>query len=286
MLAAAALHAAPIRDETPMDVRWMNTATIVLAIGLVGLLLASGLVRLSRLPYFTIERIEVGGDLHRNNVTNVRANVVHRLQGSFFGIDLQRTREAFEAVPWVRKAVVHRVWPNELRVTLEEHQPAAYWYREDEEDQLVNTLGEVFDANLGDVEDERLPMLRGPAHSTGIESARMLSMLRALQPLFEPLGEIHTLRLTARGSWSLQLDNEARIELGRGSDDEVRARAERFVRTLPALQRQYPAPLEQADLRYPQGYAVKLRGTSTWADAANKPKLKPPPKPAPRKPQP
>ena len=56
--------------------------------------------------------------------------------------------------------------------------------------------------------------------------------------------------------------------------------ATRFVQTLPALQRQYPAPLEQADLRYPQGYAVKLRGTSTWADAASKPKPPPVRKPS------
>ena len=33
---------------------------------------------------------------------------------------------------------------------------------------VVNTLGEVFDANLGDVEDERLPMLRGPADMAGV----------------------------------------------------------------------------------------------------------------------
>ncbi|AWI54654.1 cell division protein FtsQ [Aquabacterium olei] len=280
MLAAAALHAAPLQDETPMDVRWMNTAAIALAIGLVGLLLAAGLLRLSRLPYFQIDRIEIGGDLERNNLATVRANAVHRLQGSFFDIDLQKSREVFEAVPWVRKAVVRRVWPNELRVTLEEHRPAAYWFREDQEDQLVNTLGEVFDANLGDVEDERLPVLRGPAHSTGEESARMLAMLRALKPLLAPLGEIQTLRLTARGSWSVLLDSEARIELGRGTDDEVLARGARFVQTLPALQRQYPAPLEQADLRYPQGYAVKLRGTSTWADAASKPKPPPVRKPS------
>jgi cell division protein FtsQ len=99
----------------------------------------------------------------------------------------------------------------------------------------------------------------------------MLDMLRRLQPVLAPLGDIDTVKLTERHSWSVELDNEASIELGRGTVDEVLARADRFVRTLPELQRQYPAPLSHADLRYTEGYAVKLRGTTTLQDGALKP---------------
>ena len=53
---------------------------------------------------------------------------------------------------------------------------------------------------------------------------------------------------------------------------DILARAERFVATLPELRRYYPAPLSQADLRYPQGYAVKLRGLTTLQDGAAPPK--------------
>lgn len=273
MLASAALHPSSAPSETPSDVRWMNAATLALIVALVGLLAASGLVRLTRLPYFKLQRIQVEGDLQRNNLATVKANVVQRLHGGFFTVDLPKSRDVFESVPWVRQAVVRRVWPNEMRVVLEEHRPAAYWHHEDRDDQLVNTFGEVFDANLGDVEDERLPTLHAPANPTPEEAKAMLSMLRRLQPVLKPLGEVDTLRLTERGSWSVVLDNDASIELGRGNEDEVQARAERFVRTLPELKRQYPAPLAHADLRYPEGYAVRLRGTSTWQDAASKPQI-------------
>ncbi|MDE1998701.1 MAG: cell division protein FtsQ/DivIB, partial [Burkholderiales bacterium] len=218
-----------------------------------------------------LKRVELAGDLERNNVTTVRANVVSRLAGGFFSVDLMKTREVFESVPWVRKAIVRRVWPNELRVTLEEHKPAAYWEHDDRDDQLVNTFGEVFDANLGDVEDEHLPTLQAPVNATASDAKTMLDMLHKLQPVMSPLGaEIETLRLTDRGSWSVVLDDDARIELGRGTPDEVLARTERFVRTLPELKRQYPEPLEYADLRYPEGYAVRLKGLTTWQDG-NKP---------------
>lgn len=273
MLANAALN--PPDSEMPQDIRWMNAATAALVGLALAVLLASSLVKLSRLPFFNINRLQIEGELQRNNLATVRANAVPQLSGGFFNQDLVKARDAFEAVPWVRRAIVRRVWPNQLRVTLEEHRPAAYWHHEDRDDQLVNTFGEVFDANLGDVEDEPLPTLSAPVHPSPEQSRVMLDMLRRLQPLVATMqAEIDTLRLTDRGSWSLELDSGANIELGRGTEDEVAARLQRFVRTVPELHRQYPAPLQQADLRYPEGYAVKLRGVSTLQEAANKAALK------------
>ena len=271
MQAAAALNSHSEPGVTPQDVLWMNAAASALVVLAIGLLLASGLTKLSRLPFFNLQRVQIEGDLQRNNLATVRANIVPRMQGGFFNVDLVRSREVFESVPWVRKAVVRRVWPNELRVALEEHRPAAYWHHEDREDQLVNSFGEVFDANLGDVEDEQLPTLEAPANPSAGEARAMLDMLRRLQPVLASLGEINTLKLTERGSWSVELDTDVTIELGRGSLDEVLFRAERLVATLPEFKRDYPAPLYHADLRYPQGYAVKLRGTTTYQDAASKP---------------
>ncbi|MEY4763601.1 MAG: hypothetical protein RI907_274 [Pseudomonadota bacterium] len=266
MSAAYALD--PSLQGTPDDLAWMQAATRALALVVVLGLVMAGLVRVSRLPFFQIQKIQLEGDLQRNNLATVRANVVSRLNDGFFQIDLGHSRDVFEAVPWVRKAVVRRVWPNELRVQLEEHRPAAYWHHEDREDELVNVQGEVFDANLGDVEDDHLPTLDAPSHATSEDAVAMLTMLRQLKPVLAPLGEIDTLKLSERGSWRVDMDNDARIELGRGLPEEVVARAERFVRTLPEVQRTWPAPLSYADLRYPEGYALKLRGLTTLQDPA------------------
>jgi len=48
--------------------------------------------------------------------------------------------------------------------------------------------------------------------------------------------------------------------------DEVVERATRFVRTLPQLLAKFRAPLESADLRHAEGYAVKLKGLTVSAD--------------------
>lgn len=263
MLAANALH--PRTEHTvPQDIRWMNLGSAVLAgLGL-DMVLVWGVISVARLPWFDVQHIVIDGDLNRHNLLTVRANTVSRLQGGYFSIDLADTREVFESLPWVRRAVVRRVWPNEVRVHLEEHQAAAYWHHDGREEELVNSFGEVFEANLGDVEDEGLPVLRGPTEATPEQAAEMLAMLHQLQPVLAPLGEVHSLRLNERGGWTVWMDNEARIELGRGRSEDVLLRTERFVRSYPALAQTYGAPLVYADLRYAQGYAIKLQGLSTF----------------------
>jgi cell division protein FtsQ len=141
------------------------------------------------------------------------------------------------------------------------------WAGESAADKLVNSFGEVFEANLGDVEDDALPTLQGPSGS----ALRMLELLRRLGPVFAPIeASIETLELSGRGSWRLALDSGARIELGRGSDDEVVARATRFAATLAQVVARHQRPLEYADLRHSDGYAVRLKGISTGVDPAEK----------------
>lgn len=75
----------------------------------------------------SIAGITVTGDVAHNSALTLRANVTPRLTGSFFTVDLAQTRQAFEAVPWVRRAVVQRDFPNRLKVSLQEHQAVALW---------------------------------------------------------------------------------------------------------------------------------------------------------------
>ncbi|HET9643938.1 MAG TPA: cell division protein FtsQ/DivIB [Burkholderiaceae bacterium] len=260
-MAAAAFSAA----ELPVDIRLTNAiANVLFALFGIGLALATCQWAM-RLPMFSIRAIQVDGELSRNSVSTIRANALPRLSGNFFTIDLQTARGAFESVPWVRQAVVQRVWPDRLRVHLQEHHAAALWQDTDGNDRLVDTEGEVFDANIGDVEDDGLPMLSGPDGS----SSRVLTMYRALKPMFDARldASLDNLKLSGRGSWRAELDTGAVMELGRGEAGEVLDRADRFARTLPQVTGRFQHPLAYADLRHLDGYAVKLRGVMTTPDA-------------------
>jgi cell division protein FtsQ len=253
----------------PPDVRAMNLiAAGVFALAAVTIV-AAGAAWLARRPFFSFASVRLEGDLQRNSVSTVRANALPHIGGNFFSMDLNQARAAFEQVPWVRHAVVHRLWPNRLVVKLEEHQPVALWTGDESTDRLVNSHGEVFEANVGDVEDDSLPDFSGPDGT----SAQVLAMYQRLKPVLASLdAEITGLSLSGRGSWHAELDSGAVIELGRGSEDEVVERTARFARTLPALTRKYHAPFETADLRHADGYAVKLKGVSVAAAASAVPR--------------
>jgi cell division protein FtsQ len=241
----------------PADVRLMNATTSVVALLAVGVLLAAAAAWVARQPMFAVRAIKLEGDVAHNNAATVRANVAPRLAGNFFSLNLQAARHAFESVPWVRHAVVRKVWPNRLLVTLEEHRPVALWKGPEGDDRLVNSYGEVFEANLGDVDEDQLPEFEGPEAA----APQMLAMYRRLVKVFSPLGlEPARLALSGRGSWSLELDDGSDVELGRGAEDEVLARTERFVRTLTQVTGGNRRPLEHADLRHADGYAVRFKG--------------------------
>ncbi len=250
---------------TPVDVKLMNLAFALLVLLFVALCAVATVRSVSRARAFDIQGMTVTGDTRHNNSLTLRANVAPRIAGTFFTVDLARVRAAFEAAPWVRRAVVHREFPNRLRVTLQEHEPVALWSGEGGQGdaRLVNSFGEVFEANLGEVDQDGLPMLSGPDG----QSAEVLAMYRAVAPAFAEMDmAIEQLALSGRGSWSVRLEAGAEIELGRGNPDEVTPRVDRFLKTLTQVVSRYGRAanaIESADLRHENGYAIRLRGVST-----------------------
>ncbi len=255
----------------PLDVRLMNMAAALLASVFVLLVLGGGAWWSLRHPVFAIQTITVQGEVTRNNAVTLRANVMPQLSGNFFTIDLKRARDAFEAVPWVRSAVVHRDFPNRLRTVLEEHEPMALW-GDDSVNKMVNQQSRVFEANVEDVDVEGLPRLKGP----DTQSQEVVQMYRHLLPLFEAVDmNIEQLELTPRGSWRVVTDRGALLELGRGSQADITAQLKVFFRTLSQVTARYgrtPTALAGADLRHKDGYALRLRGVTTL-EADGKKKL-------------
>jgi len=254
----------------PLDVKLMNMSVAALVLVFVVLCGVAAVRWVSRLSMFDIAGITVTGDTTHNNNLTLRANVAPRIAGTFFTVDLARVRSAFETAPWVRKAVVRRDFPNRLQVALQEHQAVAFWGGEGDL-RLINSFGEVFEANVEEVDQDSLPILSGPDG----RGAEVLTMYRALQPMFSQMNlPVEQLELSGRGSWSVQLTPDASMELGRGSVEEVTARTHRFLKTLTQVVTRYgrqPNALEFADLRHENGYAIRLRGVSTTvADAVKK----------------
>ena len=259
--------------DMPLDVKLMALATQLL-LGVFALLSLAALgTWVVRHPVWTVKAISVHGDVVHQNAVTFRAQLAtqmrSRLSSSFLTVDLQQVRTLFESVPWVRQAVVQREFPNRLRVTIEEHQAVAWW-GESGSGQLVNTLGEVFDASPDDADG--LPELIGPKD----QSAQVWALYQTLQAELARLElGMDRLELTERGAWRARQDSGALVELGRGTPEELQARVARFTATLSQLTERYAGALQSVDLRYPNGYALRLRGVTTTNDNPNNPATPP-----------
>ncbi len=250
-------------NSLPSDVRWMRLAAPVLALLAVLLLVTAGGRWLAQRPWWDWRQIRIEGDVERNSLATLRANALPHLQGNFLTLNLAQARKAFEAVPWVRHAQVQRVWPGLMKVKLEEHHAVALWDGRGDwgepapERALLNSHGEVFHANLGDVEDENLPVFAGPNGS----APQVQRLWVRLQGSSQRLGErVIRLELSGRGSWRLAWASGAVVELGRGSEDELVQRYERFLPHALAVAQRFHTSVAGADLRHTEGYALRLTG--------------------------
>ncbi|MFS2115740.1 cell division protein FtsQ/DivIB [Herbaspirillum frisingense] len=242
------------------DVKMLNAISSALIALVLLALVASGLWWVAQRPMFTLHtiRIESAGELplEKVNALTVRATAVPRIHGNFFTADLTAVRAAFEAVPWVRKAMVRREWPDRLVVKIEEHKALGTW---GEDGKLLSQKGDVFTANLAEAEDDGdLLEFDGPPGS----EQQVVARLALFRQWFAPIKlEPESLVLSNRYAWTVRLDNGMTVELGRDQGDAVlKERVARLVAVYPQLLERLQGKIESVDLRYPNGMALKADG--------------------------
>ena len=242
------------------DIKILNAAANAL-FGLCALLLfLAGVWVVMNRPMFTLNVIQIEGVnnavLKHVNAQIIRSTALFKIKGNFFTTNLDTIRHAFEMVPWVRKASVRREWPDRLIITLEEHTPLGTW---GEDGQILSVQGEVFTANLAEVEEEsKLLEFSGPPGS----EKDVLSHYLMFKERFGTLGLApKAVDYSKRYAWLVQLDNGIKVQLGREENSAVlQERVERLIEVYPELTSRLPGKIESVDLRYPNGLALKATG--------------------------
>jgi len=72
------------------------------------LLVYAVLFMVVHLPVFPLREVDIKGELQHVNREQVQFIVSREMRGNFFPLDLNRTRAAFEKLPWVRNVNVRR----------------------------------------------------------------------------------------------------------------------------------------------------------------------------------
>jgi cell division protein FtsQ len=241
------------------DVRLLNaTANGLMAVAAAALLAGLGVWGMQR-PAFALRTVIVepaapDEPLNHVNRALLRSSGALRVNGNFFTVDLGKVRESFESAPWVRRAQVRRIWPNTLRVAIEEHRPLAIW----SDGRLVNRQGELFAVGVADAEaDTALLEFSGPPGSEAEVTRRWAELRDQVAPLsLAP----EAVALSSRYAWTARLDNGTVLLLGREQGLPIAERVARWVALYPTVQARLNREVLSVDLRYPNGFAMRAPG--------------------------
>ena len=249
-------------SEIPADIKFVNGLTNSLFGLFILLLILSGFQFVIKNNIKNLDSITIRGDVVHNDTSSIREYISNKIFGNFYNVNLEKTKQIFESTPWVSHAIVKRVYPNQVEVTLNEYKSKAIWgAREDMK--LVDDAGKIFEVGVDEDEYEFLPQLIGPEGQGKLMLDMYKDVASALQPLKSTL---RNLELNARGSWIATLDGGAHIELGRGNTVDVIDRVGKFSlsaeKMLTKLNKK-SLDIQYVDLRHSDGFAMRMHGVST-----------------------
>lgn len=203
-----------------------------------------------------ISEVSIKGQVHHLDGQGLAIALADQIKAPLLSLDVRRLRDEALANPWVHSAEVRRQWPAAVQVSIAEQVPVARWGDRG----LLNHQGDIFWPDLSAGYDF-LPKLNGPAH----ETRAIIAQFHDLSALFSSAGlRINGLTLESRGAWNLELDNGIHVVVGR---DQLMPRLRRFLSIYEAELVQVAEKIDQIDIRYTNGVAVRWRTEERQDDA-------------------
>ncbi len=234
----------------------LNAIADLLMLAASAALLAAAAVWLVRVPSLPVHQVVFAEPLAHTRRLEIEQVLPAAIKGNFFSLNLEMVRGTLGGLPWVRKVDVRRIWPARLEVRIEEHRPLARWG--EGRGELVNSYGEVFAALLPEAELAALPLLYGPPGTASEVLKRYSELVGTFRTVNEkPIQVI----LSPRLAWQLKLENGMLVDMGREQPKApVGVRLQRFIEVYPETVAKRAIRPTVVDLRYPNGFAVRVAG--------------------------
>jgi cell division protein FtsQ len=196
---------------------------------------------------FPINTVKIAASYQHITRHQLESVLSNYLNDSFFSLPVGRLQDDLKTLDWAENAQVERVWPDTLKIILEEKSPIALW-----NNSLMTADGQLFNVGQNEV-DATLPRLNGPAQ----QQADVLQNYQKLSKLLSVYG-LHATSLQLRNNqaWELSLSNGIQLRLGK---QDLEKRLLRFCRAYPAVFADKPEQLSSVDLRYARGMAVQWK---------------------------
>ena len=223
---------------------------VMIALG-VALPIVAGVVTLP------VQSVRISGEFVRVSKADIERAVEPLLTPGLIRIDVDALRQAALDVPGVREAMVRRVWPNRLDISVIERVAVARWASGG----YLGSDGSHFAPADGGAPADSLPMLAGPEDS----QRRVLDLHTALERVLAPLGiPIVATELTRRGVLYATLHGGPRLVM---RPEAVEHNVGIYVKTLAEVVAGRLHEIERVDFRYPTGFAVRMRADAAGSEA-------------------
>jgi cell division protein FtsQ len=224
-------------------------------------------------------RISGAGNIEATGLTQVsRAEMLpvfgEDIGRNVFFVPLNQRRKELEAIPWVQRATVMRLLPNQIRVSVVERQPVAF-VRQGQQVGLVDADGVLLSMRPAVMAQHNysFPVVTGlnPGDPLSMRKARMAVYERLLaeldangQHLSEQISEID---LTDPQDARVLMPEQGMDILGHFGDDRFLERYQRYKAHIAEWRQQY-AKLSAVDLRYDNQVVLEMSaGTNAVAAA-------------------
>jgi cell division protein FtsQ len=224
-------------------------------------------------------RIAGAGNIEASGLTEVtRAEMLpvfgEDIGRNIFFVPLSERRKQLEAIPWVQRATVMRLFPDQIRVTVVERQPVAF-VRQGQQIGLVDADGVLLTMPPAMMAQHHysFPVVTGlnPHDPLSMRKARMAVYERLLaefdannQHLSEQISEID---LTEPQDARVLMPEQGMDILGHFGDDRFLERYQRYKAHIAEWRQQYPK-LAAVDLRYDNQVVLEMTpGTNAVAEA-------------------
>ena len=192
-----------------------------------------------------IENLDLNGSFEYVAQSEVLENLEGVYPQGYVALDVQEIHQRLLSMPMVATVEVEKVWPDTLRVSIQEEQPIAIW----NQTSLLSQAGDILPVSF---EKLALPMLTGAKESSHLVMQHYL--------LFNKWCKRHGLGLVglskSTSGWLIEEKNGLKIWLDG-------ANAMSGLRQLESVVDQFQlAQIRSIDLRYEQGFAVAWKEKS------------------------
>ena len=202
----------------------------------------------NKIKYFEIKKISLNKKLVNSSKENIENISKKYLKGkSFFNFKIDYLILELNKVEWVRNVDIRRVYPNEVSITIEEHQPVAIWNNK----RYINNFGELFEVKII---KKNLPLLQS-------DEDRIKEIFDYFYQFNENLRlnnleyKINKIEENEIRSVTIFLTSGLYIKLG---SKNVKNKINLFFKVYKSLKTRDLKKIRYIDMRYSNGFSLRL----------------------------